>query len=139
MVQDDEITRNLTLLEYYKEQLTTLDVQQQYLQAALFDYQKAKMTVENLDKHQGEQELLIPVGSGVFISAHAKDSNKVLVDVGANIVVEKNSNDAVVNIDKRIEQVQENQNKLMNMIQQIQTEAEHLSVKTQEMINEQQR
>lgn len=139
MVQDDEITRNLTLLEYYKEQLSNLDMQQQYLQAALVDYQKAKLTVEGLQKQKGEQELLMPIGSGVFLSAVAKDTDKILVDIGANLVIEKSADDAAESIEKRITMVQENQKKVLTMSQQLQTEAEQLSQKTQEMMAANQR
>ena len=134
MAQDEEITKNLTLLEYYKEQLANLDMQQQYLQAALLDYQKAKITIENLGKEQGENDLLIPVGSGVFISAVSTNTDKVLIDIGADLVVEKPVNEAIKNIDTRMEMVQENQKKLLTMAQQLQTEAEALSQRTQDMM-----
>ena len=48
MTKEEEITRNLTLLEYYKQQLESIDMQLQYLQSTLADYQRAKITVEQL-------------------------------------------------------------------------------------------
>jgi len=139
MVTEEEITRNLTLLEYYKEQLGNLEMQQQYLQAAFLDYQKAKITLENLGKTKGKQEILMPVGSGVFITGQAQDASKVLIDIGAGLVAEKPVNEAVDKIDDRIGQVQQNQQKLYEAMQKLQAEAEQLSEKTQQMMAEAQR
>ena len=131
---DEEITKNLTMIEYYKEQLASLDVQLQYIQAAIGEYQKGKMTIEQLEKQEGKTELLVPVASGVFVPASASNTDKVLIDIGAGIVAEKHTDDAVKKIDERIETLLKNQEKLFSMAQKIQQEAVELSQKTQEMM-----
>ena len=136
MVTEDDITKNLSLLEYYKEQLSNLDMQQQYLQAAMMDYQKAKITLEHLETAKGKQDILMPVGSGVFITGQAQDSSKVLLDIGAGIVAEKPVKEAVIKINERMDQVQSSQKKLYETMQQLQAEAESLSEKTQQMMAE---
>jgi prefoldin alpha subunit len=134
MVTDDEITKNLTLIEYYKEQLGSIDYQLQYLQAAVVEYQKAKMTIEQLDKTEGKPEMLVPVGSGVFIYATATNTDKVLIDIGGSIIAEKTVDAAIKKIDSRIEDLQQNQEKLYAMAQQCQQEAAELSNKTQTLL-----
>ena len=136
MTKENEIATNLSMIEYYKEQLASIDMQIQYLQAAVADYHKAKITVEQLDKTKGVDDILVPVGLGVFINASTKDTSKVLVDIGAGIVAEKTVDDAIKKIDGRIEALQENQKKLLSMAQQLQTEAVELSNKTQKLVDE---
>jgi len=136
MTKENEIATNLSMIEYYKEQLASIDMQIQYLQAAVADYHKAKITVEQLDKTKGVEDILVPVGLGVFINASTKDTSKVLVDIGAGIVAEKTVDDAIKKIDGRIEALQENQKKLLSMAQQLQTEAVELSNKTQKLVDE---
>ncbi|MFH1101277.1 MAG: prefoldin subunit alpha [Methanobacteriota archaeon] len=137
MATEEQITKNLTLIEYYKEQLSNLDLQLQYLQAAVVDYQKAKVSIEQLDNTEGKPEILVPVGSGIFIRGAATDTGKVLIDIGASIVAEKTVEDAIKKIDDRIETLQKNQEKLYSMAQQMQQEATELSNKTQDMLAEQ--
>jgi len=133
---EEEIMRNLSAIEYYKEQLGSIDMQVQYLQAAMNDYQKAKVTIEQLGKVKGVSEMLVPVGLGVFVSASTKDTSKVLVDIGAGIVAEKTVEDAVKKIESRIGDLQKSQERLYSMANQIQHEAEELSEKTQRMMAE---
>ena len=136
MTKENEIATNLSMIEYYKEQLASIDMQIQYLQAAVADYHKAKITVEQLNKTKGADDILVPVGLGVFINASTKDTSKILVDIGAGIVAEKTVDDAIKKIDGRIEALQENQKKLLSMAQQLQTEAADLSNKTQKLVDE---
>jgi prefoldin alpha subunit len=136
MTKDQEISRNLTLIEYYKEQLTTLDAQLQYLQAAVADFYKAKITVEQLTKTTENHEILIPIGGGSYLSGLLKDNAKVLVDIGAGLVTERSHEDAVKKIQQRITALQENQQKLLTLAQKIEQEATELSEKTQKMMDD---
>ena len=136
MTTEEDVTRNLTLIEYYKEQLSSIDMQMQYLQAAMADYQKAKMTIEQLEKTEEKTDIIVPVGSGVYINALAKDTSKVLLDIGAGVVTEKTVENALKKIDERIEYMQESQKKLLTIAQQVQAEATELSEKTQKLMAE---
>ena len=134
MAKEEEITRNLTMIEYYKEQLNSIDMQAQYLQAAIADFYKAKLTVEQLHTTLDQSEILIPIGGGTFLNGSLNDSSKVLVDIGAGLVTEKTIDDAIKKIEERIKSLQENQEKVMSMAQKMQNEATELSQKTQQMM-----
>ena len=136
MAKEEEITRNLTMIEYYKEQLSSIDMQVQYLQAAIADFHKAKITVEQLHEASDQSEILIPIGGGTFLNGTLTDHSKVLVDIGAGLVTEKTVDGAVKKIEERIKDLRENQEKLMSLAQKIENEATELSQKTQQMMNE---
>src|SRR5512137_1026937 len=102
MTKDEEITRNLTLLEYYKQQLESIDMQLQYLQSTLADYQRAKITVDQLHDVDENSEILIPVGAGTFVNGSLKNASNVLIGVGAGIVIEKPVEETVVKLEERI-------------------------------------
>lgn len=137
MTTEEAITKNLTLIEYYKEQLGSIDLQMQYMQAAVAEYQKAKISIEQLNNTEGKPEILVPVGSGIFIHASATNTKKVLIDIGGSIIAEKAVDEALIKIDTRIETLQKNEEKLFSMAQQIQLEAAELSNKTQAMLAQQ--
>jgi prefoldin alpha subunit len=136
MAKDEEITKNLTLLEYYKQQLESIDVQLQYLQSTLTDYQRAKLTVDQLNGADENAEVLIPVGAGTFVNGTLKNASNVLIGVGAGIVVEKTIDEAVQKLDERMKRIQENLEKMASLGQKIQSDAEELSRKTQQMMEE---
>ncbi|DAC72435.1 MAG TPA: prefoldin subunit alpha [Thermoplasmata archaeon] len=139
MTKDEEITRNLTLIEYYKQQLESIDMQLQYLQSTLADYQRAKMTVEELHGASENSDLLIPVGGGTFVNASLKSSSNVLIGVGAGVVIEKTIDEAVLKLEERMKRIQENLEKMVSLGQKIQSDAEELSNRTQHMMQEAQR
>ena len=136
MGKEEEITRNLTMIEYYKEQLNSIDMQAQYLQAAIADFHKAKITVEQLNNAADKSEILIPIGGGTFLNGILTDHSKVLVDIGAGLVAEKTVDDAIKKIEGRNKTLQENQEKLVSMAQKLENDATELSQKTQKMMND---
>ena len=137
MTKDEELANYMALIEQYKEQMSSLETQSSYLQAAVSDYTKAKMTIEQLSKTSKGDELLFPIGGSTFIKATASDSSKVLFDIGAGVVTEKNPKDAITNIDKRIEDLQKTQERLLEIMQNLQNEAAGISQKAQNLISEQ--
>jgi prefoldin alpha subunit len=139
MTKEEDITKNLTMIEYYKQQLESIDAQLQYLSTVLAEYQRAKMTVEQLHAADPNTEVLIPLGGGTFINGSVKDTSHVLIGVGACLVVEKSIDSALIKLDDRIKKVQENQEKIVSIGQKIQSDAEELSEKTQKMMEEAQR
>jgi prefoldin alpha subunit len=139
MTKEEEITRNLTLIEYYKQQLESIDMQLQYLQSTLADYQRAKMTVEQLHAMDENSEILIPVGAGTFVNGSLKNASNVLIGVGAGVVIEKTVDEAVLKLEERMKRIQENLEKMVSLGQKIQSDAEELSHKTQQMMEETQR
>jgi prefoldin alpha subunit len=139
MTQEEDITKNLTLIEYYKQQLESIDLQLQYLRSTLAEYQRAKMTIEQLHAVDENAELLIPVGAGTFMNGSLKNASNVLIGVGAGIVMEKTVDDAVIKLEERIKRIQENLEKMLSLGQKIQSDAEQLSVTTQQMMEKAQK
>ncbi len=137
MTNDEEITRYMTLIEQYKEQMNQLELQSQYVNAAIADYSKAKMTVEKLNNLESGSEILLPIGGSTFINATTNDTSKVLFDIGGGIVAEKKSEDAITKIDKRIEDLQKTQEKLIQIIQNIQAETSEVYSKAQKLMQNQ--
>lgn len=136
MTQEEEFQRYATLVEYYKEQLQSLEQQFSYLQAAVMDYNKAKITIEKIGESDEGTELLIPMGGGTFSFAKAKNTKKILTEIGAGIVVEKKPEDALKILDKRIEELEKNQETISNMSQNIQQQLREVSTKAQRLLAE---
>jgi len=103
MTKEEELSKYIALIEHYKEQIGSLEMQFSYLQAAIADYTKAKMTVEQLSKTDEDSEILLPIGGSTFINATAKNTSKLLFDIGGGVVTEKTSDDAIKKIDNRRE------------------------------------
>jgi len=136
MSKDEELSKYAVMIENYKEQLNYLDMQYSYLQTAIADCNKAKITLDQMSKTDNSTEILVPVGGGVFVNANMKNTSKVIFDIGAGLATEKTSEDAIKKIDSRIENLQKTQEKLVTMMQQLQAEATEVSEKAQQLLYE---
>ena len=139
MTKDEELAKYVALIEQYKEQMSSLETQFSYLQAAITDYNKAKITLEQLSSTQTGTEILLPIGGGAFINGTVINPTKVLLDIGGGIVTEKKSDDAIQKINSRIDDLQRTQEKLLSVIQQLQNEATETSDKANKLLQEQQK
>ncbi|MBN2602709.1 MAG: prefoldin subunit alpha [Candidatus Thermoplasmatota archaeon] len=136
MNKEEELQSYLFAIEQYKEQTTSLEMQFSYVQNAILDYSRAKITLENLNNEDKEVDVLFPIGGGTYVDAQAKKTSTVLFDIGAGIVIEKTSEDAIKKIQGRIGDLQKTQERIASMIQQIQSEASELTEKAQRLLNE---
>ena len=139
MANDEDLQKYMILLEQYKEQINQLEMQSQYLQAAAMDYSKAKITLENLSKTDDGSETLIPIGGGAFVYASLSNTSQVLIDIGSGLVAEQNFESAIKKIDERLGELEKNQEKITTMIESFQKEAAEISVKAQNIMNQQQK
>jgi prefoldin alpha subunit len=139
MTKDEELAKYLALIEQYKEQMNSLEMQSSYLQAALLDYNKAKITLESLIKTEKDEEILLPIGGSTFINANLKNPSNVLFDIGAGIVAEKKAEDAINKINKKIEDLQKTQQKVLTIMQNLQNESAEVSVRAQKLLSESQK
>ena len=136
MTKDEELAKYMSIIEQYKEQMTQLETQSSYLQAAINDYNRAKITIEKLNNVDKDTELFVPIGGSTFINATTNNTSKVLFDIGGGIVTEKASDDAIKKIDQRVEDLHKTQDKIMETIQKLQNEATEISAKAQQLLAE---
>ena len=99
-----QITNALQQFEGYSKQL---QVEIDTLNNYLVDLQRSKSTISNLKDEKKPDETLISLGSGIMMKAKPLDTKKVLINVGAGVIIEKNINDSIEEIDKRITEVEE--------------------------------
>ena len=81
-----------------------LQQMQQQLQLLLQQDMELEQLIDalkELQKHPEKKELLVPFGAGISLKAELTDSKKVILNVGANITVEKNIDDTLLLIEKQ--------------------------------------
>jgi len=96
-------------------------VQRRIIELELADSQLEK-TIESLEYFssvEGNVEALMNLGGGVFAYVDVKNCKKMLVDVGAGVVVEKEVKEAIEFLKKRRENIQQTIAKLEQVLQQI--------------------
>lgn len=135
---DDELQKYLIQIEQYKQQINALQEQMELIDAAISDYNKAKITLDKMKDGDKNTEILVPIGGRTFINAKAGDPSKVLFDIGSGIVAEKKSEDAINKIEETVRQLENKKNEVSEILQKMQSTASQLSQKAQELYMEKQ-
>jgi len=89
-----------------------------------------------LKKTEKDKEILLPIGGSTFINANVKNPSNVLFDIGAGVITEKKTEDAIKKIEEKIEELQKTQDKLSVIMQNIQNNSADVSAKAQKLLSE---
>lgn len=90
-------------------------------------------SIRGINQNQ-ELESLIPVGLGTYVKASISGTSKVLLNVGAGIVVEKEHDSAINYLESRIKELQVALNETASQKHEILMRLEHLKQEMNRLI-----
>ena len=105
MENNRNLEQQLSQYRYIKEQREMYQGQFEIINASLGNLYTTKLTLDNLKEGVNENdEILVPIGGLASIKATIKDTNKVLVYVKKDVIIEKTVEEAIDFISKLIDQ-----------------------------------
>ncbi len=105
MEPSQEYQAQLMRFRELKEQRDMFQNQLEFINVSLNNVINTKNTVENLKEGVNENdEILVPIGGHIFVKASIRDTNKILLAVSQDVVIEKDLEGAKEYLDKLIEQ-----------------------------------
>ncbi|MFW9874585.1 MAG: prefoldin subunit alpha [Candidatus Thorarchaeota archaeon] len=132
MESNQDYQENLLRFRYIKEQGDMLGGQLEIVNASLANLMNTKRTIENLKNEVNQDdEILVPIGGLVNIKASIKDSEKVLLAVTQDVIIEKDLDGAIEFLDKLIEQHNKQIQFLRTQLQNIDINLQEISQKIQ--------
>jgi prefoldin alpha subunit len=102
---DQQLQEYLYEFKMMESRLSEITNQREMLIRTLMDIRGGLSTLKGLDK-LSSSEVLIPIGGGVFVNAKTPPSNKFLIGIGANVIVEKNKENTVKFVESRINEIE---------------------------------
>src|SRR3989338_659863 len=100
--QAQQLLYQMQMLESYS---TSMDQKEETIMSFLREAISSVESIRGINQKQ-EFESLIPVGLGTFVKANISGTSKVLLDVGAGIMVEKEHDSAINYLESRIKELQ---------------------------------
>ncbi|MEM0093925.1 MAG: prefoldin subunit alpha [Thermofilum sp.] len=83
-------------------------------------------TLRNVSALEGAKEVLIPLSAGVYMKALVNKQEKFLVNIGSNILVEKNLEETIETLNKRREELTQLINRRVEELNSIIARAQQL-------------
>lgn len=108
--QAQQFLYQMQILESY---LANLDQKEGAIVTFLREAIASSDSIKNLVNNQ-ECDSLIPLGLGTYVKAVLSGNSKILVNIGAGIVVEKDHNSAMNYLETRIKELQVALNEMAN-------------------------
>jgi prefoldin alpha subunit len=85
---EEQVQEDLARLEAYRNQLSSLVSQLQYLASSQGEHRRAREALEGLERIGGGPEVLIAIGADAFVRGTPASDGKVLMGVGSGVMVE---------------------------------------------------
>ena len=114
-----------------EEQHNLYQSQLELVNASLMNLQSTKLTLEKIKEGVKEDdEILLPIGGLVKVRGKILDTQKLLVSVGQDVIIEKNIDDSITFLDSIIEKQKESlkfiAEKLQNLELALQSMGEYI-------------
>lgn len=118
----EELARLAYEAQGYNDQSRALQQQLAALQAAIADIRGALETLNNMEN--ASQGVLVPLGAGAMMKAKLINEGKVMIDIGAGFIAEKEIKEGLEILGERLKRTEDAADRTQKAVAQI---AEHLS------------
>lgn len=103
---EEELRRALGILDQYRAQLDSLQRQQELLTLSLEELMRARETMARYADAGEGSPILVPIGGNTFLFGQITDSERSIVGLGSDLLVEEKIPAALERLDGRIKTVQ---------------------------------
>ncbi len=128
---EEEIRRLIAAYQQYQNQADAIMHQISLTQLTAEGLDRAAKAVEAMETASEGQDMLVPIGSGSFVYAKLASKEKVVLNVGAGVSIEKTTAGAKETLKVRQAEVAEGSKKLSEVLSRIDQEMQ----KIQEIMN----
>lgn len=127
---DEAIRKMAYQLQFYEAQAKQLQRNVEMLQAALEEALSSQAAVQALSKSDGAATIF-PLGSRVFVTAKPEKKNKLLVEAGAGVMVEKTCEEALTDLEEAVRKIRDGLAKAQEQLAEISRKANDLNAQAE--------
>ena len=131
-VTDKEIQEAVIKIRAIEQQVPTIQKNIEALNKILIETATAINTLKEITKLKKETNTKTPIGSGVFIKSKVEKQEKVIIEVGEGVMVEKETSQVIETLQKRQKDIQDNIEKMQLSMQSMEKDYTELAKKIQE-------
>jgi prefoldin alpha subunit len=135
---EEEVQRLLAAYQQYQAQADGIAHQLNLMQITAQGLERALVAADALEKAEVGQEILVPIGSGSFIHGTLASKEKIVLNVGAGVSIEKTATEAKEILKVRKSEVLDGSRKLSEVLAKIDQEMQRIQAIMQQFEESQQ-
>lgn len=132
---EEEVQKKYIHLQIIKQQLSAYVEEKTLLDKKIEGLTETIETLKKLGKIKSGEEIWSQIGSNSYVRSDIKDTQKVLVSVGAGIVVKEKRAAAIELLKKQLDEMKNVDENIISEIMKLNSESEKLETELQEMVN----
>ncbi len=136
MTNEKELQEKMLIYRTLESRLETLTRQRDMISNKIVEIMSTISSIEEIEKNQ--ENILFKLGSEAFVHGSVSNKNKILVEIGAGIVMENSIEDGKVILDKRRQELENALKEVQNDISQISATMSQLGPEINELIQKSQ-
>ncbi|MCD6380992.1 MAG: prefoldin subunit alpha [Candidatus Odinarchaeota archaeon] len=115
----DKVSELIYKLRLYESQAKVISEQLNLIELKINELTNAREFIENLKNMEEGHEVLLPIGGGIYIKARLADNSKVMMDLGANVIVLDSVDKIRGMVEEDIKKLNDSKNNLENQLNKI--------------------
>ncbi|MBR4181554.1 MAG: prefoldin subunit alpha [Candidatus Methanomethylophilaceae archaeon] len=131
-MEDAELRQAISVAESYRQRVESLSRQVQVLRVSLDEVTMASEALKAFKDAKEGDEIMVPVGANSFITVKVTSNKNVIVDIGSDISVEKDSESAIEYMGANIAEISEALKKTMEALSDSQNALNSLTAAIQQ-------
>jgi|TARA_B100001971_G_C18134514_1_gene506792 prefoldin alpha subunit len=133
MSKEQEMQERMQEMQQMQQHLEQLQEQRQMVEQQLEDLAMSSNGLEEFEKLSKGDEVLFPVSNGIFAKATLQNPQKLLVNIGAQAIVDKTPEQAKKILQDQLTELQELHQKIVGRLQAFMVQAQALDQQLQGM------
>ena len=131
---EKELQEKIMTYRILESRLDSLLKQRDLVASKLIEMQTTLASIDEI--HKSASEILFPIGSEAYASGEVVDKDKIIVEIGANIALEKSVEDGKEILNKRGKTLEESLNEIQREISNLSAAINQLGPEIQELTQE---
>jgi len=136
MVAEKELQEKMLIYRTLESRLEALTRQRDLVSSKIVEIMSTISSIDEISKNQ--KDILFKLGSEAFTYGNVTDKNKILVEIGAGIVLEKPPEDGKEILNKRKQEMENALKEIQNNISQISSAMNQLGPEINQLIQKSQ-
>tara|TARA_Y100000310_G_C20457320_1_gene703666 strand:+ start:310 stop:711 length:402 start_codon:yes stop_codon:yes gene_type:complete len=131
MSKQEEMQERMQEMQQMQQHLEQLQEQRQMVEQQLEDLAMSSNGLEEFEKLSKGDEVLFPISNGIFAKATLQNPKKLLVNIGAQAIVDKTPEQAKKILQDQLTELQELHQKIVGRLQAFMMQAQALDQQMQ--------